>query len=81
MQISLDNRYLKNTLEECIQIDTVYPRRLINLREKKDGPLCDEIVKKGESVKVTKVDLDDLDQTTGEIRCRIKLKKTERNIG
>lgn len=68
MQISLDNRYLKNTLEECIQIDTVYPRRLINLREKKDGPLCDEIVKKGESVQVTKVDLDDLDQTTGEIR-------------
>ena len=68
MQITLDNSYLKNTLEECIQIDTIYPRRLLNLREKKDGPLCDKVVKKGEEVHVSKIDIDDLDTTTGEIR-------------
>lgn len=65
--ITLDNSYLKDSVEECLVIDNVYPRRLVNLREKKDGTLSEEIVKKGEEVRVVQIDPDDLDTQTGEI--------------
>lgn len=68
MQISLENKYLKNTLEECLDIDTVYPRRLLNLRKEKDGPLTKEVVKKGEKIQVVDINVNDLNTQTGDIQ-------------
>ena len=33
--VSIPNENLVDSLENCVQIENVYPRRLINLREKK----------------------------------------------
>ena len=65
--ITLDNKYLKDSLEECLSIENVYPRRLINLRDKKEGTLSEEVVKKGDKVRVIQVDPEDLDPETGEM--------------
>lgn len=65
--VSIPNENLVDSLENCVQIENVYPRRLINLREKKGGKLSDEVVTKGEKVKVLKVDPQDLD-TTGNVK-------------
>ena len=35
--VSIPNENLVDSLENCVQIENVYPRRLINLREKKGG--------------------------------------------
>lgn len=66
--VSIPNENLVDSLENCVQIENIYPRRLINLREKKGGKLSDEVVTKGEKVKVLKVDPQDLDTTTGNVK-------------
>lgn len=66
--VSVPNENLVDSIEDCVQIENVYPRRLLNLRKEKDGSLSDAIVKKGEKVKVLKVDPDDLDTTTGNVK-------------
>lgn len=63
--IPIDNKHLVDDLEDCVQVDYIYPRRLVNLRSKKDGVLSNTIVKKGEKVKVLHVDPSDLDVNTG----------------
>ena len=67
MEITLENRYLKDSLADCLDIEAIYPRRLLNLRDSKGGALTDTVVKKGEKLKVTRIDEEDLDSKTGEI--------------
>lgn len=66
--IDIPNENLVDTLEECVKIENVYPRRLVNLREKKNGKLSETVVEKGEKVKVVKVDPDDLNTETGVVQ-------------
>lgn len=66
--LNVSNEHLADSLEECVQTDAVYPRRLVNLRKKKDGKLSNKVVKKGEEVKVLKVDPEDLDTKTGMVK-------------
>ena len=67
ISFEINNKFLKDTLEECIQTDYVYPRRLLNLQTDKEGKLAKTTVKKSEKVKVTHIDMDDFDQQTGQI--------------
>ncbi len=67
-EFDIDNKYLVDTLDECVQTDYVYPRRLVNLREEKGGNLSDKIVKKGEKVEVLSVSGKDLDTETGIVK-------------
>lgn len=76
-EITISNENLVNTLEESIQVDVVYPRRLVNLREKKGGKLSDEVVTKGEKVKVVDIDIEDWDENTGYINW-YKIKKNKK---
>ena len=61
----VENKYLVDSLEECVKVDYIYPRRLVNLREKKNGALSNKTVEKGEKVKVVEVSVEDLDTETG----------------
>lgn len=65
---TIDNTYLANSLSECVDFEYVYPRRLINMRDKKDGQIVKTIAKKAERLRVVSVNENDLDTTTGEIR-------------
>lgn len=67
-EFTLNNKYLAKSLDDCVEVSYVYPRRLLNLQTDKAGKLSDTIVKKGEKVKVVSVDTDDLDTSTGTIR-------------
>ncbi len=64
----VDNSHLVDSLEECIKTDYVYPRRLLNLREDKNGKLSEVVVERGEKVKVIDVKVKDLDRKTGQIK-------------
>ncbi|MBB5182874.1 putative glycoside hydrolase [Catenisphaera adipataccumulans] len=67
MEFNVDNDHLASSLEDCVQVSYVYPRRLINLQTTKSGKLSAKVVKKGEKVKVTEVKTEDLDRRTGAI--------------
>ena len=67
-EFQIDNEYLVSSLDECVQIKYVYPRRLVNLRKEKNGELSDKIVKKGEQVEVVSVSGKDLDLETGAVK-------------
>ena len=67
-EFEINNSYLADSLEECIQVDYVYPRRLVNLRTEKAGALSDKVVEKGERVEVVSVSSEDLNTETGEIK-------------
>ena len=67
-EFDISNQYLVDTLDECIQVDYVYPRRLVNLRTEKGGALSDKVVKKGEKVEVVGVSGEDLDTETGIVK-------------
>lgn len=67
ISFEIKNKYLKDTLEECIQADYVYPRRLLNLQTDKEGKLAKTTVKKSEKVKVTNVSIEDFNKETGQI--------------
>ena len=61
----IDNQYLAKSLDECVQTDSVYVRRLVNLRNEKEGKLLDTIAEKGEKLEVVSVNAEDLDVSTG----------------
>ena len=61
----ISNSNLAKSLDECVQTDEIYVRRLVNLRNEKEGKLLDTIAKKGEKLEVVSVDADDLDVSTG----------------
>ncbi len=65
---SVSNTVLASSLEECVDVDYVYPRRLLNLYENKNGELSDTVVTKSEQLKVVKADVKDLNTSTGNIR-------------
>lgn len=77
-KISVKNKYLVDSLEDCLQIDKIYPRRLIHLRDKKDGKLTSKVLKKGESAKVVHIDSEDLNPNTGAIKW-YEIKKDGKN--
>lgn len=62
---NIDNSLLAESLEDAVDADYVYPRRLLNLREEKGGKLSDTVVAKGEAVKVVSADPEDLNEETG----------------
>ncbi|MDD7280988.1 MAG: putative glycoside hydrolase [Erysipelotrichaceae bacterium] len=64
-EFSIDNKYLADSLDECVKTDYVYPRRLVNLYSSKNGKLSNAIVEKGEQVKVVDVSGQDLNLDTG----------------
>ena len=66
--LTVDNNHLVNKLEDAIQIQYVYPRRLLNLMTNKQGNLSSTVVRKGEKVKVVSVKTEDLDRKTGRIQ-------------
>ncbi len=61
------NSNLVESLQDVVSYDTVYPRKLVNLRTEKEGRLSDVVVKKGEPVKVVSVLASDLNRQTGVI--------------
>ncbi len=61
------NTHLVKTLDDAIQTDYVYCRRLVNLQNEKGGKLSKVVVKKGEKVKVLSVDKEDWNQNTGQV--------------
>lgn len=65
MEISNDN--LASTPAQAIAVQTIYPRRRINLRTSKGGPLSSVSAEKGEALHVVSVSASDLDLETGEI--------------
>ncbi len=77
-QFTISNDYLVDHLEDCIQIDYVYPRRLLNLYKAKNGELSDVVVKKSEKLEVVSCDVEDLDTSTGSIRW-YQIKKGKKN--
>lgn len=67
-KFEVDNSNLANSFDEAIQLDYVYCRRLVNLREEKGGKLSKVVVKKGEKIKVESIEPKDWDKDTGQIR-------------
>lgn len=65
--LNVPNEYLAGSLKECVDIDTIYPRKLVNLRESRGGKLSDVAVEKGEALQVVNVLPSDLNLKTGEI--------------
>lgn len=65
--ISIPNENLAESLIDVVDYDYVYPRRLLNLRNDKEGSLSDEVVTKGEQVKVVSALASDLNAETGVI--------------
>lgn len=63
--LRIPNENLASSLKEVVEVDYVYPRRLVNLQKKRNGPLNDTVVTKGEKVKVVKVDENDFNPDTG----------------
>lgn len=64
---TVKNKFLKKSVKECIETDYVYPRRLLNLQTTKEGKLSSVVADKAEKIKVTSVDEEDFDPTTGQI--------------
>ena len=62
---TIDNHYLADSLDECVQTEYVYPRRLVNLYSEKIGKLSSVIANKGEELKVVSVSGKDLNSQTG----------------
>ena len=62
---TIDNHYLADSLDECVQTEYVYPRRLVNLYSEKNGKLSSVIANKGEELKVVSVSGKDLNSQTG----------------
>lgn len=65
---SISNEYLATSLKECVETEYVYPRKLITLYDQKHGDLSSTVAEKGEQLKVTKVDENDLDLSTGIVK-------------
>ncbi len=61
----LDNEYLAKSLQEVVDTDQVYARRLISLRDARDGKLSDAVAEKGEALEVVSASVDDFDPETG----------------
>ncbi|MGN1276131.1 MAG: putative glycoside hydrolase [Floccifex sp.] len=78
VEFEIDNQYLCDSLDECVQTDYVYPRRLINLFEDKNGKLSDVTVEKGEEIEVVSVSGKDLNLNTGVVNW-YKVKKNSKN--
>ncbi|MGM9946846.1 putative glycoside hydrolase [Floccifex sp.] len=78
VEFEIDNQYLCDSLDECVQTDYVYPRRLINLFENKNGKLSDVTVEKGEEIEVVSVSGKDLNLDTGVVNW-YKVKKNSKN--
>lgn len=77
ISFEVDNDQLANSLEEAVQADYVYPRRLFNLQINKHGKLSNTVVHKGEKLKVVRVDTKDLDTKTGTVAW-YKVKKNKK---
>lgn len=67
-KLTVPASHLAKTLEECVDTPYVYPRRLINLFDEKDGKLTTESASKGEQLEVVNVSTNDLDPTTGIVK-------------
>lgn len=65
---AVDNANLATSLTECVDTEYVYPRRMINLFDQKDGELTDAVADKGEQLEVVSVSPDDLDVSTGVVK-------------
>ncbi|MDO4466247.1 MAG: putative glycoside hydrolase [Bacillota bacterium] len=65
LTLRVPNENLVNSLEEVVECDYVYPRRLANLQKEKDGPLEEQVVRKGDKVKVIGTDVVDFNEETG----------------
>lgn len=62
---TIENEHLASSLEECISSEYVYPRRMLNLFDEKDGKLTETVADKGEQLEVVSVSPKDLDVSTG----------------
>ena len=68
MEIKMPNENLADSLEEVVDIPTVYPRKTFPLFEEKGSiALSDLSADKGEALKVLSISPSDLDPVTGEI--------------
>lgn len=65
--LTISNENLSESKLDCVDYEYVYPRRMLNLREDKEGHLSDLIVEKGEQLKVVNALASDLDPETGRI--------------
>ncbi len=65
--LSIPNENLSDSKLDCVDFEYVYPRRMLNLREDKEGSLSDLTVEKGEELKVVNALASDLDPVTGRI--------------
>lgn len=65
--LTVPNENLADSLQECVETEYIYPRRLVNLRDSRGGLLTDTVAQKGEALKVVSVSADDLDPETGEV--------------
>lgn len=65
--LTIPNENLSESKLDCVDYEYVYPRRMLNLREDKEGHLSDLIVEKGEQLKVVNALASDLDPETGRI--------------
>lgn len=48
---TIGNEHLASSLEECISSEYVYPRRMLNLFDEKDGKLTETVADKGDNWK------------------------------
>lgn len=65
--LTIPNENLVDSKLECVDYEYVYPRRMLNLRNDKEGSLSDTVVEKGEQLKVTGALASELDPETGRI--------------
>lgn len=65
---TVKNSNLAKHFENAVHTDYVYCRRLVNLRNEKNGKLSKKVVRKGEKIKVVSIDKKDWDENTGQIR-------------
>lgn len=66
-RLTIPNENLVPSRKDCVEIESVYPRKLVNLRTSRQGKLSDVVAAKGEKLKVVSVLPSDLDPATGEI--------------
>lgn len=67
ISMEIDNDHLCGTIAQAIAVDTVYPRRRIELRSSRQGPLSGVSAAKGEALQVVAASPSDLELETGEI--------------
>lgn len=65
--LTIPNENLSETKLDCVDYEYVYPRRMLNLRNNKEGSLSDQVVQKGEELKVVSALASDLNPENGRI--------------